>query len=63
VPGGSVTHIAPNVFYLASRLVDKLWQGVFKKEPEEIFSFIIKLVNFGYVSLITIEAFTKKPIK
>ena len=45
VPGGSSNHIAPNVFYLASRLVDKLWQGVFKKEPEEIFTFILKLVK------------------
>ena len=36
VPGGSVQHIAPNVFYLASRLVDKLWQGVFTGDPDEV---------------------------
>lgn len=45
VHGGSANHIAPNVFYLASRLVDKLWQGVFKKEPEEVFVFILKLIS------------------
>jgi len=45
VHGGSVSHIAPNVFYLASRLVDKLWQGVFKKEPEDVFVFILKLIS------------------
>lgn len=27
VAGGSVQHIAPNVFYLAARIVDKLWAG------------------------------------
>lgn len=30
-PGGSTQHVAPNVFYLASRIVDKLWLGIFKK--------------------------------
>ncbi len=44
VAGGSLQNIAPNVFYLASRLVDKLWQGVFKKDPDEIFQFILKLI-------------------
>jgi hypothetical protein len=32
------------VFYLASRLVDKLWQAVFKKEANEVFQFILKLI-------------------
>lgn len=27
VPGGSLQYIAPNVCYLAGRIVDKLWQG------------------------------------
>jgi hypothetical protein len=45
VPGGNIQHIAPNVFYLASRLVDKLWQGVFKKEPDEVFQFVLKLIS------------------
>jgi hypothetical protein len=45
VPGGNSQHIAPNVFYLASRLVDKLWQGVIHKEPDEVFQFILKLIS------------------
>lgn len=45
VHGGSAQHVAPNVFYLASRLVDKLWQGVFKKDPDEVYSFILKLIS------------------
>ena len=28
VAGASAQNLAPNVFYLAGRLVDKLWQGV-----------------------------------
>ena len=42
--GGSSNHIAGNVFYLASRLVDKLWQGVFKKDANEVFQFILNLI-------------------
>eukprot|EP00094_Tigriopus_californicus_P005213 TCALIF_05026-PB protein Name:"Similar to WDFY3 WD repeat and FYVE domain-containing protein 3 (Homo sapiens)" AED:0.04 eAED:0.04 QI:7/0.93/0.68/1/1/1/16/134/3650 len=45
VPGGNIQNVAPNVFYLASRLVDKLWQGIFKKEPDEVFQFILKLIS------------------
>ena len=45
VPGGSANHIAPNVFYLAGRLVDKLWQAVFKKNADEVFQFILKLIS------------------
>ena len=42
VPGGSSQYIAPNVFYLASRLVDKMWQGVIKKDPEEVLTFVLR---------------------
>ncbi|XP_063865461.1 WD repeat and FYVE domain-containing protein 3-like isoform X1 [Scylla paramamosain] len=45
VAGGSIQHIAPNVFYLAARIVDKLWSGVFSKDPHEVFDFIIKLIS------------------
>ena len=44
VPGGNPQYIAPNVFYLASRLVDKLWQGVIHKPPDEVCQFILKLI-------------------
>ena len=36
VPGGNMQYIAPNVFYLASRLVDKIWQGIFKISRKSI---------------------------
>ena len=29
---------------MANRLVDKLWQGVFQRPPEEVFQFILKLI-------------------
>ncbi|XP_050700499.1 WD repeat and FYVE domain-containing protein 3-like isoform X2 [Eriocheir sinensis] len=45
VAGGSIQHIAPNVFYLAARIVDKLWAGMFNKDPHEVFDFIIKLIS------------------
>ncbi|XP_046392591.1 WD repeat and FYVE domain-containing protein 3 isoform X2 [Ischnura elegans] len=45
VPGGSLHHIAPNVFYLAGRIVDKLWQGTFSKDPHEVFDFVVKLIS------------------
>ncbi|XP_069973806.1 WD repeat and FYVE domain-containing protein 3 isoform X2 [Penaeus vannamei] len=45
VAGGSIQHIAPNVFYLAARIVDKLWAGIFNKDPHEVFDFIIKLIS------------------
>ena len=44
VPCGAQHHIAPNVFYLVSRLVDKLWQAVFRKNADEVFQFILKLI-------------------
>lgn len=37
-------HIAPNVFYLTARIVDKLWQGCLTRNPHDIFDFIIKLI-------------------
>ena len=45
VNGGNAQYIAPNVFYLASRLVDKLWQGIFTQSPDEVFQFILKLIS------------------
>lgn len=39
-----VQNIAPNVFYLTARIVDKMWQGSLNKDPHEIFDFIIKLI-------------------
>ena len=40
-----VQHVAPNVFYLTARIVDKLWQGSLSKDPHEIFDFIVKLIG------------------
>ena len=37
-------YIAPNVFFMANRLVDKLWQGVYHRPPDEVFQFILKLI-------------------
>ncbi|XP_064458168.1 WD repeat and FYVE domain-containing protein 3-like isoform X2 [Ornithodoros turicata] len=43
--GGKYSNIAPNVFYLTSCLVDKLWQGVYTRDPHEVLDFIIKLLS------------------
>ncbi|XP_069124433.1 WD repeat and FYVE domain-containing protein 3-like isoform X2 [Argopecten irradians] len=43
--GGSYTNMANNVFYFASRLVDKMWQNVFTRESKEVFEFISKLIQ------------------
>ncbi|XP_053688917.1 WD repeat and FYVE domain-containing protein 3 isoform X2 [Sabethes cyaneus] len=40
-----VQNIAPNVFYLSARIVDKLWQGSLSRDPHEVFEFIIKLIS------------------
>lgn len=40
-----VHHIAPNVFYVTARIVDKLWQGQLDKDPHEIFDFVVKLIG------------------
>ncbi|GLG99384.1 Neurobeachin [Gryllus bimaculatus] len=45
VPGGGSQYIAPNVCYLAARIVDKLWQGTFVKDPHEVFDFVVKLIS------------------
>lgn len=39
-----VQNIAPNVFYLTARFVDKMWQGFLNKDPHEVFDFVIKLI-------------------
>lgn len=40
-----VQNIAPSVFYLTARIVDKIWQGTLNKDPHEVFDFIIKLIG------------------
>lgn len=44
VPGGNIANIAPNVCYLAARIVDKLWQGMLLKDPHDVFDFVVKLI-------------------
>lgn len=44
IQGGSSNYIPPNVFYVSSRLVDKMWTGHFKRDPDEVFQFILKLI-------------------
>nr|XP_037269371.1 WD repeat and FYVE domain-containing protein 3-like isoform X4 [Rhipicephalus microplus] len=43
--GGKYSNIPPNIFYLTSCFVDKLWQGVYTRDPHEILDFIIKLLG------------------
>ena len=58
VNGGNAQYIAPNVFYLASRLVDKLWQGIFTQSPDEVFQFILKLISqVRRISSCTVQIF------
>ncbi|XP_050299394.1 WD repeat and FYVE domain-containing protein 3 [Anthonomus grandis grandis] len=40
-----IQHVAPNVFYLTARIVDKLWQGALNRDPHEVFDFIVKLIG------------------
>lgn len=40
-----VQNVAPNVFYLTARIVDKMWQNHLQRDPHEIFDFIIKLIG------------------
>ncbi|PIK52860.1 putative WD repeat and FYVE domain-containing protein 3 [Apostichopus japonicus] len=42
--GGSYNNLVQSVFYFCSRLVDKLWQGVFNKKPKDVFEFIALLI-------------------
>ncbi|XP_059163899.1 WD repeat and FYVE domain-containing protein 3-like isoform X2 [Physella acuta] len=43
--GSSYSHMATNVFYFASRVVDKMWHGVFTREPQDVFDFLSKLIS------------------
>ncbi|XP_044762510.1 WD repeat and FYVE domain-containing protein 3 [Coccinella septempunctata] len=45
LPNAHIQHIAPNVFYLTARIVDKLWMGSLQKDPHDVFDFIIKLIG------------------
>lgn len=45
LPSAHVQNIAPNVFYLTARIVDKLWQGSLTKDPHEVFDFVVKLIG------------------
>lgn len=45
LPNAHVHHVAPNVFYLTARIVDKLWQGSLTKDPHDVFDFIVKLIG------------------
>ncbi|GFN82004.1 WD repeat and fyve domain-containing protein 3, partial [Plakobranchus ocellatus] len=40
----SYSHMAASVFYFASRVVDKMWHGVFTREAKEVFDFLSKLI-------------------
>ncbi|GFS12293.1 WD repeat and FYVE domain-containing protein 3 [Elysia marginata] len=40
----SYSHMAASIFYLASRIVDKMWHGVFTREAKEVFDFLSKLI-------------------
>ncbi|XP_066149954.1 WD repeat and FYVE domain-containing protein 3 [Euwallacea fornicatus] len=40
-----IQHVAPNVFYLSARIVDKMWQGSLHRDPHEVFDFIVKLIG------------------
>lgn len=39
-----VANIAPNVFYMTARTVDKLWQGQLQRDAHDVFDFVIKLM-------------------
>ncbi|XP_038062031.1 WD repeat and FYVE domain-containing protein 3-like isoform X2 [Patiria miniata] len=43
--GGSFNNLINNVFYLSSRVVDKLWQGVFNHKSKDVFEFVVQLIN------------------
>ncbi|XP_048248442.1 WD repeat and FYVE domain-containing protein 3-like isoform X1 [Haliotis rufescens] len=43
--GNSYNNMAANVFYFASRVVDKLWQGVFTRVSKEVYDFVSKLIQ------------------
>ncbi|XP_076326045.1 WD repeat and FYVE domain containing 3 bchs isoform X2 [Tachypleus tridentatus] len=41
--GGSYANIPSNVLHLSSCVVDKLWQGMYTREPQEVLDFILKI--------------------
>nr|XP_054773448.1 WD repeat and FYVE domain-containing protein 3-like [Lytechinus pictus] len=43
--GGSYNNLVSNIFYFCSRLVDKLWLGVFSRKSKEVFEFIAQLIG------------------
>ncbi|XP_071808138.1 WD repeat and FYVE domain-containing protein 3-like isoform X3 [Asterias amurensis] len=43
--GGSFNNLINNVFYISSRVVDKLWQGVFNHKSKEVFEFVAQLIG------------------
>lgn len=43
--GGSLQNVPTNVFYLAGRLVDKLWLGVLSRDAHHVFDFIVQLIT------------------
>ena len=43
--GGSLQNVAPNIFYLAGRWMDKLWLGVLNLDPHHVFDFIVQLIT------------------
>nr|XP_032805834.1 WD repeat and FYVE domain-containing protein 3-like isoform X3 [Petromyzon marinus] len=42
---GTYTAVANGIFYFAQRVVDKLWQGMFSREPRLVFNFIAELIS------------------
>jgi hypothetical protein len=67
VPGGSLQYIAPNVCYLAARIVDKLWQGehhvIYVQQVEHtsyciyqyVYNIFLFFLNFWMVSLQSVD--------
>ena len=43
--GDSLQNVTPNVFYLAGRLKDKLWQGILGKDPHLVLDLIVQLIT------------------
>ena len=50
--------MATNVFYLAGRLVDKLWQSVLQRNPHEVFDFVVQLIVQAKKRGVTIATLT-----
>ena len=58
VAGGNISNIAPNVFYLAGRLVDKLWQGVLMRNPHDVLDFVLQLIVQSKKRNVTVATLT-----